>query len=51
MREDYLSGDKESLSDAEREIEKALRPQVFDDFTGQLKIKENLTIFQPTGGE
>ncbi|HSJ67810.1 MAG TPA: Holliday junction branch migration DNA helicase RuvB [Anditalea sp.] len=45
MREDYLSGDGESLSSSDREIEKALRPLSFDDFTGQYKILENLKIF------
>lgn len=33
------------LSNPEREVEKALRPQVFEDFTGQDKIMENLKIF------
>jgi holliday junction DNA helicase RuvB len=45
MREDYLSGDGESLSSSDKEIEKALRPLSFDDFTGQYKILENLKIF------
>ncbi|BDD10334.1 Holliday junction ATP-dependent DNA helicase RuvB [Fulvitalea axinellae] len=45
MREDYLSGDGENLSSAEQEIEKALRPLSFDDFTGQEKVLENLKIF------
>src|ERR1700742_852535 len=45
MREDYLKGDSESLSGEEREVEKALRPLSFDDFTGQEKIMENLKIF------
>lgn len=35
----------ESLSPLERDIEKVLRPQAFDDFTGQEKIMENLKIF------
>jgi Holliday junction DNA helicase RuvB len=35
----------ENLSAAERDIEKVLRPQAFDDFTGQEKIMENLKIF------
>ena len=34
MREDYLKGERESLSGEEREVEKALRPLSFDDFTG-----------------
>ena len=45
MREDYLSGDKERLNSSDKEIEKALRPLSFDDFTGQFKIVENLKIF------
>ncbi|WP_194776701.1 Holliday junction branch migration DNA helicase RuvB [Pararhodonellum marinum] len=45
MREDYLSGENERLSDSDREVEKALRPLSFDDFTGQFKIVENLKIF------
>ncbi len=45
MREDYLTGDKEPLSPAERDIDKALRPLSFRDFTGQAKIVENLKIF------
>jgi Holliday junction DNA helicase RuvB len=35
----------ENLSATERDIEKVLRPQAFDDFTGQEKIMENLKIF------
>ena len=35
----------DSLSPVERDIEKVLRPQVFEDFTGQEKILENLKIF------
>lgn len=45
MREDYLKPDKENLSPAEKEIEKALRPLSFDDFSGQEQILENLKIF------
>ncbi len=45
MREDYLSADKESLSPADKEIEKALRPMVFDDFTGQEKVVGNIKVF------
>ncbi len=45
MREDYLSGDDDSMSQAEKEIDKALRPLSFRDFTGQEKIVENLKIF------
>jgi Holliday junction DNA helicase RuvB len=35
----------ENLSPTERDIEKVLRPQTFDDFTGQEKVMENLKIF------
>ncbi|HLW50983.1 MAG TPA: Holliday junction branch migration DNA helicase RuvB [Sphingobacteriaceae bacterium] len=40
-----LDPNAERLSSAEREIEKVLRPQVFEDFTGQEKVIENLRIF------
>jgi Holliday junction DNA helicase RuvB len=45
MREDYLKPDDENYSPAEKEIEKALRPLSFLDFTGQDKIIENLKVF------
>ena len=45
MREDYLNADSESLGQAEREIERALRPLSFEDFTGQKSIVANLKIF------
>lgn len=45
MREDYLSGDGESLSPQEKDFEKALRPLAFSDFAGQDKIIENIKIF------
>lgn len=45
MRQDYLKGNKESISPIEKEIERALRPLSFDDFTGQAKLLENLKIF------
>ncbi len=35
----------DNLSPQERDIEKVLRPQVFEDFTGQHKILENLRVF------
>ncbi|MCF8235140.1 MAG: Holliday junction branch migration DNA helicase RuvB [Bacteroidales bacterium] len=35
----------EKLSQAEKEIEKVLRPLSFDDFAGQRKVLENLEIF------
>lgn len=45
MREDYLDPDIDKLSSAEKEIEKALRPLSFDDFSGQDKVLANLQIF------
>ena len=46
MRKDYLTGEK-NVSDgaAEGEIERALRPLSFSDFTGQDKVLENLKVF------
>ena len=40
-----LDPEQENLSPVDREIEKVLRPQVFEDFTGQFKIMANLRIF------
>ncbi|WP_407426122.1 Holliday junction branch migration DNA helicase RuvB [Arcticibacter sp.] len=40
-----LDPDAERLSSLDRDIEKVLRPQAFEDFTGQFKILENLRIF------
>ncbi|WP_199118881.1 Holliday junction branch migration DNA helicase RuvB [Pedobacter sp. ASV28] len=40
-----LDPSSENLSPTERDIEKVLRPQEFEDFTGQDKILENLKIF------
>lgn len=40
-----LDASSEHLSPVERDIEKVLRPQAFEDFTGQEKIMENLKIF------
>lgn len=45
MREDYLTGDAESLNPQEKEFDKALRPLSFEDFSGQGKIVDNLQIF------
>ncbi|MBV6647153.1 MAG: Holliday junction branch migration DNA helicase RuvB [Cyclobacteriaceae bacterium] len=45
MREDYLRGDEEGLSPDEKEIERALRPLSFEDFTGQNKVVDNLKVF------
>jgi Holliday junction DNA helicase RuvB len=40
-----LEADDENLSPTEREIEKVLRPQGFDDFTGQRSVLDNLQVF------
>src|SRR5918994_7616533 len=45
MREEYLTGSDDHMSPAEKEIDKALRPLDFSDFTGQEKVVENLKIF------
>lgn len=45
MREDYLKADNEEQGAAEKEIEKALRPLSFEDFSGQQKIVDNIKIF------
>ncbi len=45
MRDMHLNPEKDKLSPAEKEIEKALRPIEFTDFTGQEKVVENLKIF------
>jgi Holliday junction DNA helicase RuvB len=45
MRKDYLTGDAENISPVEKEIERALRPLSFEDFSGQGKIIENLRVF------
>src|SRR5690606_38697671 len=42
---EYLDPNPEKLNPVDRDIERALRPQVFEDFTGQAKILENLSIF------
>lgn len=45
MREDYLQGDGEGLNATEKEIERALRPGSFKDFSGQQKIIDNIKVF------
>ncbi len=45
MREDYLSADDDAMSPAEKEVERALRPLSFKDFTGQHKVVENIKVF------
>lgn len=45
MREDYLKSDTGGLSAEEKEVERALRPLTFQDFTGQQKVVDNLKVF------
>ncbi len=45
MSNPNLDPELEKLSAADREIEKVLRPRLFDDFTGQAQIVENLLVF------
>jgi Holliday junction DNA helicase RuvB len=45
MREDYLKGDQEGMNSAEKEVERALRPLSFADFTGQQKVVDNIRVF------
>jgi len=40
-----LDPQAESLSSAEKEFEKVLRPKLFNDFAGQKKITDNLKVF------
>ncbi|WP_134091658.1 Holliday junction branch migration DNA helicase RuvB [Olivibacter sp. XZL3] len=42
---EHLNPNADHLSKTEKEVEKVLRPQAFEDFTGQHKILENLRIF------
>ncbi|MFD1142768.1 Holliday junction branch migration DNA helicase RuvB [Larkinella insperata] len=45
MRKDILKGTGEGMTTTEKEIERALRPLSFEDFTGQAKVLENLKVF------
>lgn len=45
MRQDFLNGSTEGMSATDKEIERALRPLSFQDFTGQQKVLENLEVF------
>jgi Holliday junction DNA helicase RuvB len=45
MRKDYSDNAFTSLPEKEKELERALRPGLFADFTGQEKIITNLKIF------
>lgn len=45
MREDYLDANSEEMNSTEKDIERALRPLSFEDFSGQDKVVENIKIF------
>ncbi len=45
MMNEHLDPNAERLNPVDKDIERALRPQAFEDFTGQEKILENLSIF------
>jgi Holliday junction DNA helicase RuvB len=45
MRNTNLNPDEESLNPIEREIERAIRPSDFSDFTGQENVIDNLKVF------
>ena len=45
MRNDLMKGSGESMTATDKEIERALRPLSFADFTGQAKVLHNLEVF------
>ncbi len=45
MINENLDPNPERLNPTDKDIERVLRPQTFDDFTGQQKILDNLSIF------
>lgn len=45
MRNDILKGSGDGMTATDKEIERALRPLSFADFTGQAKVLENLEVF------
>ncbi|RIV22270.1 Holliday junction branch migration DNA helicase RuvB [Fibrisoma montanum] len=45
MRNDFLKGTGDGMTATDKEIERALRPLSFEDFTGQAKVLENLEVF------
>ena len=45
MREEYLTPTQTHLNSTEKELERALRPLSFADFTGQTKLIANLKVF------
>ncbi|GGH04060.1 MULTISPECIES: Holliday junction branch migration DNA helicase RuvB [Pedobacter] len=42
---EHLDPEASNLTPTDRDIERVLRPQAFEDFTGQEKVMENLKIF------
>ena len=42
---DALDTSADNLSSPDTELERVLRPQTFDDFTGQKKVLDNLSVF------
>ena len=45
MLDEFRNGEKEGFSSTDREVELALRPGSFEDFSGQDKVLENLIVF------
>ena len=45
MRNDFLKGSSDGMTATDKEIERALRPVSFEDFTGQAKVLDNLEVF------
>lgn len=45
MLNENVDPDAERLTSTDRDLERVLRPQVFEDFTGQFKLLENLRVF------
>ena len=43
--DNFLKADSDNLSNADKEIEKILRPLEFYDFSGQVNIVANLKVF------
>ena len=41
----HLNPDQENLSDTDKDIDKALRPKGFEEFTGQRQTIDNLNVF------
>ncbi|HLL96577.1 MAG TPA: Holliday junction branch migration DNA helicase RuvB [Spirosoma sp.] len=45
MRNEFLKGSGDGMTATDKEIERALRPLSFADFTGQAKVLDNLEVF------